>query len=97
MVATAKPPPQDECVRLALLRLALLERHQRAYSGRRDGWVAGDTDTVAAITGGLLGARLTATDVLAELPWHAAVRLPGAVLVTETSSALAAVRASARP
>lgn len=57
--------------------------------------MGGDTDTVAAITGGLLGARLTVTDVLAELPWHAAVLLPDAVLVTATSSALAAVRASA--
>ncbi|MGH3989128.1 MAG: ADP-ribosylglycohydrolase family protein, partial [Pseudonocardiaceae bacterium] len=57
--------------------------------------MGGDTDTVAAITGGLLGARLTVTDVLAELPWHAAVLLPDAMLVTETSAALAAVRASA--
>jgi ADP-ribosyl-[dinitrogen reductase] hydrolase len=57
--------------------------------------MGGDTDTVAAITGGLLGARLTVTDVLAELPWQAAVLLPDAVLVTATSSALAAVRASA--
>ncbi|HKR49890.1 MAG TPA: ADP-ribosylglycohydrolase family protein [Pseudonocardiaceae bacterium] len=56
--------------------------------------MGGDTDTVAAITGGLLGARLTVPDVLAELPWHASVLLPDAVLITATSSALAAVRAS---
>jgi hypothetical protein len=42
-----------------------------------------------------LDARLTVPDVLAELPWHAAVLLPDAMFVTETSSALAAVRASA--
>jgi ADP-ribosylglycohydrolase len=57
--------------------------------------MGGDTDTVAAITGGLLGARLTVTGVLAELPWHAAVLLPDAALVAATSSALATVRASA--
>lgn len=66
-------------------------------SSLRDGLLqavgmGGDTDTVAAITGGLLGARLTTTAVLAELPWHATVLLPDSVLVTEASSALAAVR-----
>lgn len=57
--------------------------------------MGGDTDTVAAITGGLLGARLTAAEVRAELPWHVAVLLPDPILVAELSSALAAVRASA--
>jgi hypothetical protein len=64
-------------------------------SSLRDGLVhavtmGGDADTVATITGGLLGGWMTVADVLAELPWYAAVLLPDAVLVTETSSALAA-------
>ena len=47
----------------------------------RDGLVSavqlgGDTDTVAALVGGLLGCRLTAEQVRAELPWHRLVVLP---------------------
>jgi ADP-ribosyl-[dinitrogen reductase] hydrolase len=56
--------------------------------------MGGDTDTVAAITGGLLGARMTVPEVLADLPWHRAVLLPDPALVAELSSALAAVRSS---
>ncbi|MGH3940849.1 MAG: ADP-ribosylglycohydrolase family protein [Pseudonocardiaceae bacterium] len=56
--------------------------------------MGGDTDTVAAIAGGLLGARLTVAEVLAELPWHAAVLLPDMGLVTDMAATLAAVRAS---
>jgi ADP-ribosyl-[dinitrogen reductase] hydrolase len=65
----------------------------------RDGLVqavgmGGDTDTVAALTGGLLGARMTVPEVLTELPWHGAVQLPDPALVAELSSTLAAVRSS---
>ncbi|WP_158566732.1 ADP-ribosylglycohydrolase family protein [Actinomadura craniellae] len=52
--------------------------------------LGGDTDTVAAITGGLLGSRLTRAEVFAVLPWHVDVRLPE---VVEVSAGLAAVRA----
>ncbi|MGH3917785.1 MAG: ADP-ribosylglycohydrolase family protein [Pseudonocardiaceae bacterium] len=97
--ATWQPPPQGISLDPAETVTAALACTLRA-SSLRDGLhqavgMGGDTDTVAAITGGLLGARLTVTDVLAELPWHAAVLLPDAMLVTETSAALAAVRASA--
>jgi ADP-ribosylglycohydrolase len=69
-------------------------------SSLRDGLIqavrlGGDTDTVAAITGGLLGARMTAADVRAALPWHVTVLLPDPVFVTRISSVLAAVRSSA--
>ncbi|MBV9013667.1 MAG: ADP-ribosylglycohydrolase family protein [Pseudonocardiales bacterium] len=57
--------------------------------------MGGDTDTVAAITGGLLGARMTVPEVLAELPWYGAVQLPDPALIAELSSTLAAVRSSA--
>lgn len=56
--------------------------------------MGGDTDTVAAITGGLLGARMTVPEVLAELPWHEAVLLPDPALVAELSSTLASVRST---
>ena len=35
--------------------------------------LGGDTDTVAALAGGLLGCRLTAEQVRTELPWHSLV------------------------
>jgi ADP-ribosyl-[dinitrogen reductase] hydrolase len=38
--------------------------------------LGGDTDTVAALVGGLLGGKLTAEQVRAELPWHQLVALP---------------------
>jgi ADP-ribosylglycohydrolase len=65
----------------------------------RDGLVSavqlgGDTDTVAALVGGLLGCRLTAEQVRAELPWYRAVVLPEPEsLITETAVALATARA----
>lgn len=97
--ATWQPPAQGISLDPAETVTAALACTLRA-SSLRDGLLqavemGGDTDTVAAITGGLLGARLTVPDVLAELPWHAAVLLPDAVLVTATSTALAALRASA--
>jgi ADP-ribosylglycohydrolase len=65
----------------------------------RDGLVSavqlgGDTDTVAALVGGLLGCRLTAEQVRAELPWHRPVVRPELEsAITETAAALAATRA----
>ncbi|MGH3899342.1 MAG: ADP-ribosylglycohydrolase family protein [Pseudonocardiaceae bacterium] len=99
--ATWQPPAHGISLDPAETVTAALACTLRA-SSLRDGLhhavgMGGDTDTVAAITGGLLGARLTVPDVLTELPWHTAVLLPDAMLVTETSSALAAVRASAKP
>ena len=38
--------------------------------------LGGDTDTVAALVGGLMGSKLTAEQVRAELPWHQLVALP---------------------
>jgi ADP-ribosylglycohydrolase len=64
----------------------------------RDGLVdavqlGGDTDTVAALVGGLMGCNLTAEQVRAELPWHQLVVLPEpANAIADTASALATVR-----
>jgi ADP-ribosyl-[dinitrogen reductase] hydrolase len=54
----------------------------------------GDTDTVAALVGGLFGGRLTPDEVRAELPWHRAVLLSGIdSQITDVSAALATTRA----
>lgn len=57
--------------------------------------LGGDTDTVAALTGGLLGCQLTPGQVRAELPWHRFVVLPEPEsVIAETAAALAASRAA---
>ena len=54
----------------------------------------GDTDTVAALVGGLMGCKLTAEQVRAELPWHRLVVLPEPEsAIAETAAALATARA----
>jgi ADP-ribosylglycohydrolase len=56
--------------------------------------LGGDTDTVAALVGGLMGCKLTAGQVRAELPWHRLVALPEPESVmAETGVALATTRA----
>ena len=56
--------------------------------------LGGDTDTVAALVGGLMGCRLTAEQVRAELPWYRLVVLPEPeTAIAETAAALATTRA----
>ncbi len=56
--------------------------------------LGGDTDTVAALVGGLMGCKLTAGQVRAELPWHRLVVLPEPEsAIAETAVALATARA----
>ena len=56
--------------------------------------LGGDTDTVAALVGGLMGCKLTAGQVRAELPWHRLVVLPEPEsAIAETAAALATTRA----
>ena len=55
--------------------------------------LGGDTDTVAALVGGLMGGKLTAEQVRAELPWHRLVVLPEPeTAIAETAAALATAR-----
>jgi ADP-ribosylglycohydrolase len=54
--------------------------------------LGGDTDTVAAITGGLLGARHTAADVVASLPYSNRIALPEPALVERVAAGLAELR-----
>lgn len=51
--------------------------------------LGGDTDTVAALVGGLLGSTMSRARVLAELPWHTAVSLPPQATILGTARALA--------
>jgi ADP-ribosylglycohydrolase len=56
--------------------------------------LGGDTDTVAALVGGLLGAELTVEQVHGELPWHHIVVLPEPQsAMSEIAAALATIRA----
>src|ERR1700746_3836947 len=56
--------------------------------------LGGDTDTVAALVGGLMGCKLTADQVRAELPWHQLVVLPQPdSAIADTAAALATARA----
>jgi ADP-ribosylglycohydrolase/tetratricopeptide (TPR) repeat protein len=56
--------------------------------------LGGDTDTVAALVGGLIGCRLTAQQARAELPWHLLVVLPEPeTAIAEAAAALATSRA----
>jgi ADP-ribosylglycohydrolase/tetratricopeptide (TPR) repeat protein len=56
--------------------------------------LGGDTDTVAALGGGLMGCKLTAEQVRAELSWHQLVVLPEPdTAIAEAAAALATTRA----
>jgi ADP-ribosylglycohydrolase len=56
--------------------------------------LGGDTDTVAALAGGLMGCKLTAEQVRAELPWHRLIVLPEPEsAIADTAVALATARA----
>jgi len=56
--------------------------------------LGGDTDTVAALVGGLMGCKLTAEQVRAELPWHRLVARPERdSVIAEAATALATARA----
>jgi ADP-ribosyl-[dinitrogen reductase] hydrolase len=56
--------------------------------------LGGDTDTVAALAGGLMGSKLTAGQVRAELPWYQLVILPEPdSAIPEIAAALATTRA----
>lgn len=53
--------------------------------------LGGDTDTVAAIAGGILGGREPGTP---EIPWLDRVDLPDSAVIDDLSAALAALRSS---
>jgi len=54
--------------------------------------LGGDTDTVAALVGGILAARLEPDDVRTQLPWHTAVHLPDEATITRLAAGLTTLR-----
>ncbi len=54
--------------------------------------LGGDTDTIAAMVGGILGAHHTAAEVLAQLPWSGEVNMPAADGVAAMATSLTALR-----
>lgn len=96
---TWKPPPEGISLDPLETTVAVLHCVLHA-SSLRDGLyraiaLGGDTDTVAALVGGLLGARLAPGDVLSQLSWHHAVTLPDQATVDHLASGLAARRTEA--
>lgn len=57
--------------------------------------LGGDTDTVAALVGGLVGARLSVDEIHSALPWMQYVRLPEDRLVRNLAGGLASARLAA--
>lgn len=55
----------------------------------------GDTDTVAALVGGLLGCRLTPEAVRTQVPWSGDVRAPADAEIGQLAAGLAALRTGA--
>jgi ADP-ribosylglycohydrolase/tetratricopeptide (TPR) repeat protein len=54
--------------------------------------LGGDTDTVAALVGGLLGCRQTPADVHEQLPWSSGVQAPDEAVVHRLAAGIAALR-----
>lgn len=54
--------------------------------------LGGDTDTVAALVGGLLGCGKTPADVRKLIPWSAAVQAPDEAVVDRLAAGIAALR-----
>jgi ADP-ribosyl-[dinitrogen reductase] hydrolase len=57
--------------------------------------LGGDTDTVAALVGGLLGCQLSPTEVHAALPWSTRVNLPPAAEIADLAEGLVKLRTRA--
>jgi ADP-ribosylglycohydrolase len=54
--------------------------------------IGGDTDTIAALVGGLLGCRLPPEQVLSQLPWAADVQMPDGSVVEKLAGGLVDLR-----
>jgi ADP-ribosyl-[dinitrogen reductase] hydrolase len=54
--------------------------------------LGGDTDTVAALVGGLLGCRMAAENVRQELPWIGDVRMPADDVVERVARGITSIR-----
>jgi len=93
---TWRPPPEGVTMDPAETVSAALHCVLTADSAREGILAAvrlgGDADTVAALVGGLLGARMTPAQVCATLPWSGDVALPPETELTELAAGLARLR-----
>jgi ADP-ribosyl-[dinitrogen reductase] hydrolase len=82
--------PTVACVLLVLRKATSL-----ATAMKQAVALGGDTDTAAAIVGGLLGCQ--SQDVIADIPWLPRVALPDPALIEATAIGLHALRPSLPP
>jgi ADP-ribosylglycohydrolase len=90
-------PPETENPPDAVTTLAIVMHVLRGASGLTSAMkhavaLGGDTDTAAAIVGGILGCQLE--DVESEIPWLSSVALPRADIVESTAAGLCQLRRS---
>jgi ADP-ribosyl-[dinitrogen reductase] hydrolase len=84
--------PLDAVATVASVLHVLREATSLAHAMKSAVALGGDTDTTAAIVGGILGCRLE--DVDHAIPWLAKVVLPGAEIVEATAAGLCNLRGS---
>jgi ADP-ribosyl-[dinitrogen reductase] hydrolase len=84
----------DAITTVASVLYVLREATSLAMAMKQAVALGGDTDTAAAIVGGLLGCR--SEDVEAEIPWLPKVALPDAALIEATATGLHGLRRSSR-
>jgi ADP-ribosyl-[dinitrogen reductase] hydrolase len=82
----------DAVATVASVMLVLRESSGLATAMKRAVSLGGDTDTAAAIVGGILGSR--AGDVEGEIPWLSSVLLPEPQIVEATAARLCGLRRS---
>ena len=69
--------------------------HEPSHRDEASRRLGGDTDTTAAIVGGILGCQLQ--DVTADIPWLPRVLLPESALIEATATGLQNLRQSLCP
>jgi ADP-ribosyl-[dinitrogen reductase] hydrolase len=84
--------PLDAVATLATILHVLREPTSLANAMKRAVALGGDTDTTAAIVGGILGCRLE--DIDHAIPWLSKVLLPRAEIVEATAAGLGELRGS---
>ena len=91
---TAEPPP-DAVITLASVLHVLREATGLATAMKRAVALGGDTDTAAAIVGGILGCQ--SENVETDIPWLPRVVLPESALIEATATGLHDLRRSLCP
>ena len=85
----------DAMTTVASVLYVLREAMSLATAMKQAVALGGDTDTTAAIVGGILGCQLQ--DVTADIPWLPRVLLPESALIEATATGLQNLRQSLCP